>query len=458
MAPGEVYMKIDIIGCGKGGKTIATRLAGEGHDITVVDHNRATLTDIAQTVDVMAVESSAFDYAAHIEKENPADLLISCTNSDEVNMLTGLLARKNGVARTIVRVRNPEYHDNMNQIKDELGLSMAINPEMIAADTISRVLLFPAADGVETFSNGRAELIEYPVNEGNPLIGKSMRDINMDSKVKVLIAAIERDGEVIIPTGSDVVRQGDKIYIAAGRAQIQTFLRSIDSFKTSVETVIIVGGGRISYYLAERLIREGMTVKIIERDRVRCEELAQILPEANIVWGSGTHEELLGEEGITQADAFVALTGIDEINVIIALYAKKMGVEKVVAKVNQLSFTDMLKSIGVDTIVSPKKVTANVILRYVRALHASGESSSIESLSRLVDGRVEALEVIIRENAGYVGVPLKDLKIKSGFLVACIGRRNRVIVPGGFDTIEVGDSVVIVTTHAGVTGIEEIFR
>ena len=285
-----------------------------------------------------------------------------------------------------------------------------------------------------------------------------MREINLSSKVKVLIAAIERGGDVIIPTGADTVQQGDKIYIAAGRAQIQTFLRGIDSYKTSVQTVIIVGGGKISYYLADRLIHEGMTVKIIERDKMRCEELAQLLPDANIVWGSGTNEDLLGEEGIAQADAFIALTGIDEINVIVALYAKKMGVEKVVAKVNQLSFTDMLKSIGVDTIVSPKKVTANVILRYVRAIHASGESSSIESLSRLVDGRVEALEFIIREKDRYVGVPLKDLQTKNGFLVACIGRRNRVIVPGGFDTIEVGDSVVIVTTHAGVTSIEEIFR
>lgn len=452
-------MKIVIIGNGKVGNKLSQQLVKEGHDIVVIDKNAKALQDVVNNEDVMCVEGNAVDFDVQVEAGVPeADLVIACTDGDELNMLCCLLAKKHGAARTIARVRNPEYYDQLPFIREELGLSMAINPERAAANTISRVLLFPAANSIEPFAKGRVELMEFILEKGNPLIGSSLAQINKKYGVKVLICAIQRGGEVLIPGGADVLQEGDRIHLAASHSEIQTFFQHIDRFRSSVKTVMIVGGGRISYYLAKRLLAEGMKVKIVEKKLDRCQTLCEQLPKAVIIHGDGTDEELLGEEGIADVDAFLAMTGLDEVNVILSIYAKTKKVSKIITKVSQLSFIEMLENIGIETIVSPKTVTANMILRYVRALDASSDSNSVESMIRVVDGKVDALEFIIQKETSFLGIPLKDLTIRPGFLVACIVRHNTVIIPGGNDTMEIGDSVIVVTTKPHVQDLRDMIR
>lgn len=452
-------MHIVIIGAGKVGSQIASQLVSEGHDIVMIDNNPKSLAAVGSIEDILCIEGEAVSRVTLKEADaGEADVVIACTNSDEINMLSCLLVRKMGAKRTIARVRNPVYYEQIDYIKDDLGLSLSINPERSAARAISRVLLFPAANNVETFSHGKVELVEFTLEKGNPLIGKSLMEISRVYKARVLMCAIIRGEKTFIPVGSDVLEENDRIFVAADHAQMIAFFKKIEAFRSGVKTVIIVGGGRIAYYLAERLISHGMTVKIIENSAARCEELAELLPSAIIVNADGTDEEVLGEEGIHQTDAFVALTGMDEVNVILSIYAEKKNVEKVVAKVSQISFSDMIDGLGLDSVFSPKTVTANQILQYVRALAASSELNSIESLCRLAGNRIEALEFLIHEGTEYIGTPLRMLNVKKGFLVAVIIRGNNVIIPGGDDTVEVGDSVIIVTTHNKVQSLDEVFE
>lgn len=452
-------MHIVIIGAGKVGSQIASQLVSEGHDIVMIDNNPKSLAAVGNIEDILCIEGEAVSRVTLKEADaGEADVVIACTNSDEINMLSCLLVKKMGAKRTIARVRNPVYYEQIDYIKDDLGLSLSINPERSAARAISRVLLFPAANNVETFSHGKVELVEFTLEKGNPMIGKSLMEISHVYKARVLMCAIIRGEKTFIPVGSDVLEENDRIFVAADHAQMIAFFKKIEAFRSGVKTVIIVGGGRIAYYLAERLISHGMTVKIIENSTARCEELAELLPSAIIVNADGTDEEVLGEEGIHQTDAFVALTGMDEVNVILSIYAEKKNVEKVVAKVSQISFSDMIDGLGLDSVFSPKTVTANQILQYVRALAASSELNSIESLCRLAGNRIEALEFLIHEGTEYIGTPLRMLNVKKGFLVAVIIRGNNVIIPGGDDTVEVGDSVIIVTTHNKVQSLDEVFE
>ena len=452
-------MNIVVIGAGKVGTQIAIQLTKAGHSVVAVDNSRATLSALSDTEDIMCIEGSAVDYETQKEAGvSEADVVIACTNSDEVNMLTCLLAKKHGAARTIARVRDPEYYDQLSYITEDLGLSLAINPEMSAADTMSRILLFPAADGVDTFSKGKVEVINFTLEQDNPLIGKSLIQISQTYNVRVLICAISRGGKAFIPTGSDILEAGDSIYIVADHSQMISFFKKIDAFKSSVESVIIVGGGTTSYYLAKRLLAHGMTVKIIEKNEKRCDMLASELPGALIVCADGSSEEVLREEGIERADAFIAMTNFDEVNAILSIFAKENGVEKVITKINTISFSKMLKNIGVENIISPKSVTANQIVRYIRAMAASGESNAVESLSRLVEDQVEALQFIIRDDMDYIGVPLKELKIKKGYLIASITRGRKPLIPGGNDCISIGDSVVVITTETDTQNFGDIFE
>lgn len=450
-------MKIIIMGSGKVGHKLVEQLAQEGHDIVVIDSNPAALQALADTEDVMCVEGNAVDYQVQLEAGiSEADLVIACTDGDELNMLCCLLARKHGAARTIARVRKPEYYDQLPFIREEMGLSFAINPERASANVISRVLIFPAATSIEPFAKGRVELMEFALDAGNALIGKSLVEINKRFSFRVLICAVQRGQEVFIPGGSDVLEAGDRIYLVSSHDELQSFFKEIDLFRSSVKNVMIVGGGKISYYLAKRLLFQGMHVKIIEQNMERCRELCEQLPAATVVCGDGSHEELLLEEGIQEVDAFVAMTGMDEINAILSLYAKTRNVSKIITKVTQLSFTEMLEKIGIQTIISPKEVTANQIVRYVRAVSASVADNSVESLSRLIGGRLEALEFLVEKKAPFTGIPLKDLSIQPGFLVACIVRDRELIIPGGNDTIEEDDTVILVTTRPHVKSLHEM--
>ncbi len=452
-------MKIVIIGSGKVGSKISQQLALEGHDVVVIDNDAAKINELSNNQDVMCIEGNAVSYDVQQQAGvGESDLVIACTDSDEINMISCLLAKKHGAQRTIARVRNPEYYDQLPFIKDEMGLSMAINPEMMAADMISRVLLFPAANSVESFAGGNVELMEFVIAQGNPLVGMSLMDINNTFRVKVLIVAIQRGDAVIIPTGHDVLQADDHIYVASSHAQIQTLVKDIDLFRSKIRSVIIVGGSRITYYLAKRLVSNGMTVKIIENNRDKCITLAQALPQAMVVHADGSDENVLIEEGIGNTDAFVAMTGLDEVNIILSIYAKKREVPKVITKVTQLTFYRTLENLGLDTIVSPKTITADQILRYVRAMNESPDSDKVESLLRFVDERLEAAEFIINNSAKYVEIPLKDLKIKKGFLVASIVRGKRTIIPGGNDVLKLGDTVVIVTDQHPLLDLAGIFE
>ncbi len=452
-------MNLVIIGGGKVGKRIADQLVKEGHDIVVIDKNRDALDEIGNKLDVMCIEGTAVDPDTLAEAGvGSADCVIACTSSDEVNMICSLIAKKSGALRTIARVRNPEYYDQMPYIKDDLGIDMAINPELSAANTLSRVLLFPVANSVQSFFRGHMELIGFHVAGGNRLAGMKIRDINAQFNVHMLICVIERENEVIIPNGADEIRESDNIYIAGKHDELQKFFQEIDAFKSSVNSVILIGGGKMTYYMARKLLMYGMDVKIIERDIERCNELAELLPQAIIVNTDGTNNDMLIEEGIDRADAVVPLTGIDEINVILSYFAKQRGVPTVATKVNQLSFVDTVKSFGVDAVASPRVVTADEMVQFVRAMQAADDDSTIIALNKLVNGKAESLEFKISGNAEVTNKPLSTLSLRKGILVACINRGGEIIFPGGSDCIEAGDNVVVITTDTGIKSIDEILK
>ena len=432
-------MKVVIVGDGKVGGTIARQLSGEGHDIIVIDNNTSVLNNASNTMDIMSVEGNGASMLVQKRAGVPeADLLIAATSADEVNMLACLLGKKLGVPHTIARVRNPEYYEQINELKEELGLSMTVNPEV--------------------FARGRVELVEVKIPPHSVLDGMPLWAIYKEFQVKVLICAVQRAGEVHIPNGNFVLQAGDKINLTASHSEIEKFFRTIGLFRTGVKSVMILGGGRMAYYLAKALILSHVRVKIIELDYKRCEYLCEALPEAVVIHGDGTDKETLQEEGLEKTDALVCLTGMDEENIVVALYAKAKKVSKVIAKINRISFDEILDALDIDGFISPKMIAANNIVRYVRAMQNSAGSSNVETLHKLVNEQIEALEFKVREKSSVVGVPLKDLKTKSEVLVATIIRNGRVIIPGGNDMIEVDDSVIIVTRNKHLTDLKDILK
>lgn len=449
-------MKTVIIGNGKVGSGLASMLSSEGHDVTVIDINAAALEKTQNTEDVMCIEGNGIDKNIQTDANvGRSDMVIAATHYDEVNLLCCLIAKKLGAARTIARVRNPEYFKQIDFIREDLGLSMIINPENVSADEVVRVLITPEAANVEVFEKGRMELVEYKLPETSPILDCSLKDIYRRTKIKFLICAVQRDTEIYIPSGDFVLRAGDKISIAASHKEIEQFFKMNGSIKDKVKACMIVGGGRISYYLTKNLLAMGMHVKIIEKDLERCRQLAEMFPKAAVINADGTDQDMLVEEGLRDADAFVAVTGIDEENIIMSLYAKNNSNAKVVTKVNRESYVGLASQIGLDCIISPKNLTTSTVLGYVRSL--DNTDSNIESLYHIVNNRVEAVEFKIRENIrGLVGIPLKDLKTKKNILICSVVRQRQVIIPDGGTTIEVGDSVVIVSKEHRFLDIRDI--
>lgn len=452
-------MKIVIVGDGKVGATLVEHLSSEGHDIVVIDRNYKVIEQMVNSFDVMGVCGNGASYELQIEAGVPdSDLFIAATSSDELNILSCLMAKKSGSKHTIARVRNPEYSKQIPFFKDELGLSMIVNPEFDAANEIAKVLRFPNAINIETFYRGLVDLAELKIDAGNPLCDMQLMDIFSTFNIKVLVCAVQRKNEVIIPRGDFVLKAGDKIHITAPRGVLVSFMKKLKIYKHRTKDIMIIGGGKMGYYLARQLCSTGgYNVKIIENDMERCEKLCELIPEANIIHGDGTDRAVLLEQGIEGQDAFVALTTIDEENIISAMYASSLGISKTVAKVNRVSY-QVLESIGMDSAFSSKAIAANRIIAYVRALENSGEESSVQTLYKLVGGQVEALEFKINTDFWGVGVPLKDLKIKKETLIACIIRKHKVIFPGGNDSIELGDRIVLVTKSNHISSINEIFE
>ncbi len=450
-------MKIVIIGDGKVGYKLAKQLSVENYDVVMIDSNEKKLKYAVDRLDIACVTGDAADAQVQKAADVPhADLVIACTSADECNMLSCLIARRLGAKHTIARVRNPIYFNQIGLLKEDLHLSMAVNPELIVADEISRVLLFPDASKIETFVKGRVELIEYLIQKESRLTGMSLADMYNEFQIKLLVCAVEHGGDVLIPDGDYVIREGDRLHIAVSHREMERFFNMFGKHRGKIRKVIICGGGRVAYYLAVQLLKLGMQIKIIERNEERCEQLCELLPKATIINGDATDHDLLIEEGIEDADAFVGLTGMDEENIITALFAKSQGASKIIAKINDDRRVSMIEDFGIDSIVSAKTATADAILSYVRARKNSQGSANVETLYQLVDDKIEALEFIIRSGTRYTGIPLKDLSIRSNNLIACIARKRQIIIPGGEDCMEVGDSVIVITMEKHIEDIEDI--
>lgn len=452
-------MKIVIIGDGKVGYKLAQHLSVDNYDVVLIDNNEEKLKEAINNLDVNCFAGDGVSVEVQAEAGVPeADLVIACASTDELNMLSCLVAKRLGAKHTIARVRNPLYYHQIDLLKDDLHLSMVINPEFAVANEIARNLIFPDASKVETFVKGRLELVEFPVREGNPIIGYNLADIYSKFQIKILICAIQRGSEVFIPDGEFVIEEGDKLHIAATHREIEQFFSRLGNRKRRVRNVLICGGGRVGFYLAKKLCSMGMDVKIIEQCQERCEELCEELPKVTVIHGDATDHDLLLEEGVREADALVALTGVDEENIIMGLFANKQGVQKIIAKVNEDSRAQMVAGLGIDSIVSSKNATVDAIFSYVRARQNSLSSANIESMYRLVDDRVEALEFVIKEETKYTNIALKDLKTKPNNLIACIGRKRQMIIPSGNDSIRVGDTVVVITKSKKIQDITDILE
>lgn len=452
-------MKIVIIGDGKVGYKLAEHLSVDNYDVVLIDNNEEKLKEAINNLDVNCFAGDGVSVEVQAEAGVPeANLVIACASTDELNMLSCLVAKRLGAKHTIARVRNPLYYHQIDLLKEDLHLSMVINPEFAVANEIARNLIFPDASKVETFVKGRLELVEFPVREGNPVIGYKLADIYSKFQIKILICAVQRGSEVFIPDGEFVIEEGDKLHIAAAHREIEQFFSRLGNRKRRVRNVLICGGGRVGFYLAKKLCSMGMEVKIIEQCHERCEELCEELPKVTVIHGDATDHDLLLEEGVREADAMVALTGVDEENIIMGLFANKQGVQKIVAKVNEDSRAQMVEGLGIDSIVSSKNATVDAIFSYVRARQNSLSSANIESMYRLVDDRVEALEFVIKEETKYTNIALKDLKTKPNNLIACIGRNRQLIIPSGSDSIQVGDTVVVITKSKKIQDITDILE
>ena len=452
-------LKIIIVGCGKVGRTLVDRLSKEGHDIVVIDENQDRIDNLTNLYDIMGIQGNGASYSTQVEAGiNDADLIIAVTNSDELNLLCCTIAKQMGDCASIARVRNPDYSKEISYLQEKLGLVMIINPELEAAREISSILSLPSTLEVSSFAHGQAEMVEFKIAEGNVLGGLAIKDLHRTISSKVLITAVKRGSEVIIPTGDFVLQTNDIVCAVGARRFARTFLNEI-GFKTrQVKNCLIVGGGKASYYLAKLLLQARIDVSIIERSKERCEELSIALPKATIINGDGGDESLLREEGIEYIESFVPLTGIDEENIILTLYANQVSNAKVVTKVNRINFDNVLSQLNLGSVVYPRHITAESIIAYVRAKSASGDGNDILTLYHLFDQKVEAIEFNISEKSSAVGVPFSVLKFKDNVLIAFINRNGTIIIPSGSDTIEVGDTVMVVTTHTGFGNIIDTLR
>ncbi len=453
-------MRIIVVGAGKVGSTLTQQLAVD-HEVTVIDQDPQLINNIINIYDVIGVCGNGASAEVQREAEvDKAELLIAATSGDEVNILACMVAKKLGVRHTIARIRNPEYEKQLRFMREELGLSMVINPEKAAAREIARVLRFPAAMKIESFSKGRLELVEYRLPEKSALHGMRLSDLYQNVQVRVLICAVARREKTIIPSGDFALQSGDKIYLTSSPQQLGQFFRHLGVFRNRASSVMVVGASKICYYLTSQLLEMGMSVKIIDKDERRCVQISERLPKALVIKGDGTDSDLLHEEGIEQTDAFVAITGIDEANILMAMSASRQSGDscKVVAKINRKSLVDLVSAQEmIDSVISARTVTTELIVQYVRAME-SASGAKIKTLHRLVDGAVEALEFSVAENLPAIGVPLKNLRLKSGILLAGIVRRNgRIVIPSGGDMLEAGDDVIVVTTDTTLQDIDDIF-
>ena len=454
----ENGLKIIIVGCGKVGANLVDQLSKEGHDITVIDKKAEKIQDITNTYDVMGLVGNGASYSTQMEAGiEETDLIIAVTDSDELNLLCCTVAKRVGKCAAISRVRTPDYSEETGYLREQLGLALIINPELEAAREVARILYLPTALEVNSFAHGQAELVKFKVPEGNLLNGLSLAYLGKNITNDILICAVERNGEVYMPNGDFVLQSGDVVSFVSERHIARDFLKQIGLATRQVKDTMIIGASKAAYYLAKELLNMGISVKIIEKEKENCESLSVKLPKAIIINGDGTDPDILKEEGIETVQSFIPLTGIDEENIMLTLYAKQVSKAKVVTKINRVNYKQVINNLDLGSLVYPKYITSEAIIAYVRAKKNS-MGSNIETLYHMFDSRVEAIEFIVEENSKVSGVPIKDLKLKKDVLISFINHNGHIIIPTGNDEIEDGDTVMIVTKNTGFTGIDDIVR
>ena len=451
-------MKIIIIGCGQVGRTLAGQLSGENHDVTVIDNKERKITKVTEEYDIMGICGNGTSISilseAGIEE---TDILIAVTASDEINLLCCLMAKKISHCHTIARVRSPIYSGEIDFIKAQMGISMIVNPEQATAIEIAQLLRYPFAEKIDSFAKGKVQLVKFKIAPNNPLANIEIKDISSKTGCEILVCAIERGNEVIIPFGSTVINAGDTVSFVCANGKVRETFAKLGMKNKPVKTTMIVGGDTIAVYLAKTLTDAGLEVKIVENDRERCEYLDEILSEVTIINGDGTDKHMLLEEGIESVGAFVANTKIDEENIFLSMFAKEVSKAKLVSKVRRLAFDNIIKGLDIGSVIYPKYLTADYIIQYVRALQNS-QGNNITTLYRLLDDQVEALEFTVNDYSPVIGRPIMELDLKENILICCICRGDKVVIPGGHDCIQQGDSVIIVTLEGGLSDISDILN
>lgn len=450
-------MKIVIVGSGRVGYTLTEFLSNEGHDITVVDIQAANVDEIVNSFDVLGLAGNGASVSVQKEAEvHRCDFFISCAASDETNIMACIVAKSIGAKHTIARVRNPEYYTQVDFLRQTLGIDMFVNPELEAAFEIERMIRFPEALKVERFAKGRVDLIELKIYKGHYLEGRQLSSLRGPSADNIIVCAVQRADEVIIPSGEFVIEAGDHLHITALHADLTKLFKNLQIQVKKIKTVLLIGGGKITYYLAKRLLKLGMSVKIIEIDRDRCEYLSGALPKASVIYGDGTDSDLLQDEGIASVDACVSLTGNDEENILISLFAGTKEVDKTITKIKRISFYGLLSKINYEgSVVSPVFATAYDILRFVRATE-NAQDSSLNTLYKIVDNKAEVIEFTVTRDFAGIDVALKDLRTKNNLIIAGIIRDNNVIYPDGMSRLLENDRVIIVTTNQATGELNDI--
>ncbi len=451
-------MKIIIVGCGKVGETLAMQLSSEGHDITVIDLNAERIEQLSAKGDIMGIVGNGAMHSVQEEAGvNEADLLIAVTESDELNLLCCMIAKKNDKCRVIAKVQNPDYRSEINYLKDELGLAMVINPEYAAAKEIARVLRFPSATKIETFSKGEVELIKFRLEGQCNIIGMSVKEMAMKYGANILVCTVEREDGAYIANGDFVFRARDLVSIVGSPKEASVFFKKINHSTHAVNNAIIVGSSEISEYLCSILDKSGISLKIIDNNLERCEELSSEFERATIIHGDETDQELLIEEGVEMTDAFLTLTKSDEENILLSLFAKNSSNAKIITKINNPEYETIISHLDIDTTIYPKNITSDMIVRYVRAMNNT-VGSNVETMYKIIKGKIEASEFAISEGSPVIGVPLSELQLKNDVLVAAILRAGDVIIPHGQDAIQSGDGVIVVTKILGLSDISDILK
>lgn len=451
-------MFIILAGAGKIGFTLAAQLTREGHSVTVIDSSRERVSLISSSLDVMTICGHADADILRLAGAEKADLLIAATDSDETNILCCMVGKKLGARHTIARVRQEEHYREVVLLREELGLSLTVNPEYAAANEISRLLRFPSAAKVAPFAKGQAELVELKLTEGNPLCGTSLRDYHSRFGDGTLVCAVRRGGDVYIPGGDFVLAPGDTIGLVGSPKHIHALFRELSIYKKRAKYVMIVGGSRAAVYLARQLLSMGIHVKLLEMNEEKCTRVKDAAPKAEVVCCDGSHPDILDEEGMPAFDAFVAMTGQDEINIIIGTYAMRAGLGKVVTKVSEAHYADLAVTLGLESPVQPRSIVARQVIEYIRGMENSADVSGVETLRQVMEGRVEVMEFRVRGASPCIGRTLSALPIRRDVLVAAIIREGACIIPRGGDMIHPGDGVIVVTTAPGMTRLDDILK